>query len=88
MLAILQFIFSIVVIGLYGSDIGRANKPSSYAPEKWNFAVVVGCMSALSSWLHPTFLGAPWLCFWVWFLLYVHFLICYSRRLLIVFSVD
>lgn len=48
----LQFAFAIVVLGLYGADLGNATKDGVRANTNWVYAVVVGCLSALTCIVH------------------------------------
>ncbi|KAI1327002.1 hypothetical protein F5Y16DRAFT_399755 [Xylariaceae sp. FL0255] len=45
------FILSLVVIGLYGQYVDEARKAHVYADPKWVYAVVVGALSAVSTFL-------------------------------------
>ncbi|KAK5091980.1 hypothetical protein LTR70_006135 [Exophiala xenobiotica] len=45
----LQIIMACVVIGYYASDLNAARKVHKYADSKWVFAVVVGCMAAVTA---------------------------------------
>ncbi|KAI0447188.1 hypothetical protein F4803DRAFT_546404 [Xylaria telfairii] len=51
-LHIVQFILSIVVIGLYGTDVDHARKAGIYADGKWVYAVVVASISAVTNLLY------------------------------------
>ncbi|KAI8951547.1 hypothetical protein F4801DRAFT_283599 [Xylaria longipes] len=53
-----QFVLSIVVIGLYGTDLDRARKAGAYADGKWVYAIVVATLSAVTAilYLFPFFL--------------------------------
>jgi len=45
----LQLIDGLVVIGLYGVDLNRANKEDKYADGKWVYAVTIGSLAAVSA---------------------------------------
>jgi hypothetical protein len=57
-LHVFQFILAITVIGLYGTDLDRAQKNGTYADGKWVYAIVVGSISAVTAILYliPFFL--------------------------------
>lgn len=48
-LRFLQFVFAVTVIGLYATDINRANKVGKYTDGKWGYAVVVAVLSAVTA---------------------------------------
>jgi len=45
----LQLITALVVIGLYGVDLNRAQKEHKYSDSKWVYAVAIGSLSAVSA---------------------------------------
>jgi len=45
----LQLVQGLVVIGLYGVDLNRANREHKYSDGKWVYAVVCGTMSAVTA---------------------------------------
>ncbi|KIW16586.1 hypothetical protein PV08_03774 [Exophiala spinifera] len=45
----LQLVQGLVVIGLYGVDLNRANREHKYSDGKWVFAVVVGSLAAFTA---------------------------------------
>ena len=53
----LQFIFALVVIGMYSMDLRAADKADAYTDSKWVFAVVVGSLSAVTTLVY----GIPFL---------------------------
>ncbi|KIX09461.1 uncharacterized protein Z518_00541 [Rhinocladiella mackenziei CBS 650.93] len=48
----LQLIDGLVVIGLYGVDLNKANKEDKYSDQKWVYAVTVGSIAAISAVLY------------------------------------
>ncbi|KAJ9652285.1 hypothetical protein H2198_008460 [Neophaeococcomyces mojaviensis] len=44
-------IFACVVIGYYASDLRAAQKEAKYSDSKWVYAVVVGCMAAITAFI-------------------------------------
>ncbi|TEY50799.1 hypothetical protein BOTCAL_0271g00020 [Botryotinia calthae] len=62
----LQFVLALTVIGLYGTDLAKANKQHKYSDGKWVYAVITGTLSALTSLLHlvPLFNLIPVLFLW------------------------
>ncbi|KAJ2994390.1 hypothetical protein NUW58_g1570 [Xylaria curta] len=53
-----QFVLAVTVIGLYGTDLDRAQKRGTYTDGKWVYAVVVASLSAVTAivYLIPFFL--------------------------------
>jgi len=51
----LQLVDGLVVIGLYGVDLNRANREDKYTDGKWVYAVVVGSLAAASAVVHGLF---------------------------------
>ncbi|KAK6365105.1 hypothetical protein LTS17_011583 [Exophiala oligosperma] len=49
LLRLLQLIQGLVVVGLYGVDLNRANREHKYSDGKWVYAVVVGSLSAVTA---------------------------------------
>ncbi|KAL6249964.1 hypothetical protein RBB50_002265 [Rhinocladiella similis] len=45
----LQLIQGLVVVGLYGVDLNRANREHKYSDGKWVYAVVVGSLAAVTA---------------------------------------
>ncbi|KAH8159889.1 hypothetical protein CIB48_g8359 [Xylaria polymorpha] len=87
-LHVVQFILSIVVIGLYGTDLDHARKAGTYADGKWVYAVVVASISAVTSiaYLIPAILRLVvvpiWSCilFLLWIILFGMFADMYIRE--------
>lgn len=44
----LQMVMAWAVVGLYGTDINKANREHKYSDGKWVYAVVTGCLSAIT----------------------------------------
>ncbi|KAI0021420.1 hypothetical protein F4780DRAFT_289302 [Xylariomycetidae sp. FL0641] len=47
-----QFVLSLTVIGLYGTDLNHAHQKGKYTDGKWVYAVVVGSLSAVTALLY------------------------------------
>jgi len=63
---LLQIIFALTVVGLYGVDLHKANRENKYSDGKWVYAVVVGSLSAPTAlaYLVPFVHRIPFLFIW------------------------
>ncbi|KAI1108837.1 hypothetical protein F5Y14DRAFT_434537 [Nemania sp. NC0429] len=48
----IQFVLAVTVIGLYGTDLDRAQKGADLADGKWVYAIVVASLSAVTAILY------------------------------------
>ena len=48
-LRLLQLVFGVTVIGLYGQDLHKAHREHKYSDGKWGYAVAVGSLSAVTA---------------------------------------
>ncbi|KAL3417150.1 hypothetical protein PVAG01_11150 [Phlyctema vagabunda] len=62
----IQFVMALVVCGLYGTDLSKANKMGKYSDGKWIYAEVVGALAAFTALLYmiPFMMRVPMLFVW------------------------
>lgn len=61
----LQFIFAVIVAGLYGVDLAHDTRTNTHAPAEWVYAEVVCCLSAITCIIH-CFVTVTRVCWSAW----------------------